>query len=108
MTVAKWLAIVACYIAGIALRPLVLVDGWAWFVVPLGAQQLTYWPAFGLLSLASFAMLKRPASLTEEQAAKRLTDAERLGRSAVHGVTFVLTPLVSWAILAAVHSQVAP
>lgn len=31
--------------------PVVVRDGWLWFVCPLGVMPLTYWQAFGLITL---------------------------------------------------------
>lgn len=49
------------------LLPLVCVDLWAWFVVPLGVKPVLYWQAFGLLLLVNLQRSYKTATAEEKE-----------------------------------------
>jgi len=50
------------------LEPCVVVHLWRWFVVPLGAVQITYWGAFGLGILATVFVRQNGIERDEDKA----------------------------------------
>ncbi len=70
-------------------RPMVVVDAWQWFVVPLGVNALHYWQAFGLSVFVGM-MTVGPSDVK--------SDAHPMALCAAAVLVLVVAHLVMWLV----------
>ena len=80
---AKTFFAVALVIGAVFYTPVVIVDGWEWFVVPLGMPAITYWHAWGLAILRRAIWQDSPTTvaLPDDIMMKALTACASVGGS---------------------------
>ncbi len=92
----KKLFYVVTFLIGFALNGFVLVDLWAWFVLPLGAPTVSFAHAIGLDLLVTYVVQRR--SDVEPTKKKKQSEAERDTEIQTRLVVMLTRSLVAWCV----------